>query len=59
MKNHVKINFQMNKIYNYSSFNDFLIQIKNDESFFNKFITKCDINYKIFNLITSVIWIQK
>ena len=35
----------MNKIYNYSSFNDFLIQIKkeNDESIENKFITKLPI----------------
>ena len=51
----------MNKIYNYNSFNDFLIQIKkeNDESIENKFITICDIDYKIFNSITNVIKSQK
>lgn len=27
-KNHVEINFIMNKIYNYSFFNNFLLQIK-------------------------------
>ena len=61
MKNHVKINFQINFIYNYCSFTDFLIQIKkeNDVSIKNKFVTICDIDYKIFNSITNVIKSQK
>lgn len=58
---HIEINCIMNKIKNMGSFNNFLLQIKkeDDVSIFNKFIKICDIDSKLFNLISDMVISEK
>ena len=50
---HIEIYTIMNLINSYTSFNDFIIQIKKekDHHIFNKFISICNIDFNLFNLI--------
>lgn len=56
-KSHVEISNIINIINKFSSFHKFILQIKeeNDKDIFNKFITICNIDYKLFNSIIEVI----
>lgn len=60
-KIHVEISSVINLIKKYSTFNKFILQIKeeNDKNIFNKFISICDIDYKLFNSIIEVIYTNK
>ena len=56
-KFHIEIYTIMNLINSYTSLNDFIIQIKKekDPNIFNKFISICNIDFNLFNLIISQI----
>jgi len=47
------------KIKIYTTFNKFIMQIKNESDIFNKFITICNIDHKLFNIFIEQIEMNK
>lgn len=56
---HVEISTIITLIKSYTTFNNFLLQIKKEPNIFNKFIVICNIDYELFNLIIKQIEINK
>ena len=58
-KSHVEIFTVMNLIKTCITFNNFIMQIKNEPDIFNKFITICNIDPKLFNIFIEQIKLKK